>query len=445
MQLILSFSAIFIAWIWVDYFRMIDIYEREKPVFFFITFLLGMLSVFIALIGEGAVDSSSFKPSGGFAGDLLYCFLGIGVIEEFAKLVPFLIMLTLFKKEINEPVDYFIYIAISALGFSAAENILYFLKHGPSIVLGRSILSTFTHIFSTSLIACGFIIYKYRTHRHPIGLFLLFFGLASLSHGFFDFWLLHESTRPIGLLVDILYFFITISVFATILNNALNYSTFFSYKKVVNSQLVVRRMLLYYIIVLAIQMTASVLDQSQPGIEVFSLPSSVAIGLIILVAVLRLSRFKLIPGRWNSVRIELPFKIILHDPKGNMIFKIAVKGDSFNETYVNAFYEENFFLVNIPAKRSTTAEFSQAYIEKKLFLGKDETYYLAKVYEPDGAAFRYRLLRPKTTDITLRKNKYPIVAVLNFDDVPDLDKPSTQPVDFVFENWAYLRPLQVSQ
>jgi RsiW-degrading membrane proteinase PrsW (M82 family) len=441
MQLVLSFLAIFIAWIWVDYFRMIDIYEREKPIFFLITFLLGMCAVSIALAGEGAVEASTFKPTGSFLGDLVYCVIGIGAIEEFAKLVPFIIILILFKKEVNEPVDYFIYIAISALGFSACENILYFLKHGPSIVLGRSILSTFTHIFSTSLIACGFIIYKYRTHRHPVILFLLFFGLAALSHGFFDFWLLHDSTRPIGLLVDILYFFITISVFATVLNNALNYSTFFSYKKVVDSQLVVRRMLIYYIIVLAIQVAMSVTGATPAGIDALFLPSSVAIGFIIVVAVLRLSRFKLIPGRWNSVKIEIPFRIILHDPEGNRRFKIIVKGDSFNESHVNAFYEEDFLLVNIRTGNGPVIAENRAFIEKKLFLYKDETYYLAKVFVEDGISFKYRLLKPKTTDITLKKNKYPIVAVLNFDDMPDYDNPSTRPGDLIFENWAYLKPI----
>jgi RsiW-degrading membrane proteinase PrsW (M82 family) len=441
MQFLLSFLAVFIAWIWVDYFRMIDIYEREKPIYFFITFLLGMAAVLIAFIGEGAVESSSFRPTGGFVGDLLYCVLSIGVIEEFAKLVPFIIILMLFKKEVNEPIDYFIYISISALGFSAAENILYFLNHGPSIVLGRSILSTFTHIFSTSLIACGFIIYKYRRHRHPVALFLFFFGLAALSHGFFDFWLLHESTRPLGLLVDILYFFITISVFATILNNALNYSTFFSFKKVINSQLVVRRMLIYYIIVMAIQIAMSVAGGGSSGIEVIFLPSSLAIGFIIVVAVLRLSRFKLIPGRWNSVKIEMPFRVILHDHEGNLTFKIAVRGDSFNESYVNAYYEENFLLVNVSSRKNTTDEYNRAYIEKKLFLYKDETYYLARIYDQDGNSFKYRLLKPKTTDITLKKNRFPIVAVLNFDYVPDYEKPSTRPGDFVFENWAYLKPV----
>ena len=33
--------AVFIAWIWVDYYRLIDIYENEKLNYFILTFVLG--------------------------------------------------------------------------------------------------------------------------------------------------------------------------------------------------------------------------------------------------------------------------------------------------------------------------------------------------------------------------------------------------------------------
>ncbi|MES2589880.1 MAG: hypothetical protein V4622_12955 [Bacteroidota bacterium] len=41
------FISIFIAWIWVDYFRLIDIYEKDKLKFIIPTFILGGASVYI--------------------------------------------------------------------------------------------------------------------------------------------------------------------------------------------------------------------------------------------------------------------------------------------------------------------------------------------------------------------------------------------------------------
>jgi hypothetical protein len=87
-------------------------------------------------------------------------------------------------------------------------------------------------------------------------------------------------------------------------------------------------------------------------------------------------------------------------------------------------------------------EFNQlAYIEKKLFLHNDETYYLGKIFNPDGSGtFSYRLLKPKTTDVTMKKDKYPIVAVLNFDNVYDFENSRNRVSDFVFESWAFIKP-----
>jgi RsiW-degrading membrane proteinase PrsW (M82 family) len=437
------FISVFIAWIWVDYFRLIDIYERESPVYFIITFLLGGASVLIVLFTEQLLSSSPFVINGTFINDFLYCVFRIGAVEEFAKFIPFLIVLLLFRKQINEPVDYFVYLAISALGFSAIENILYFDNHGPQLIISRSILSTLGHVFDTSLIACGFILYKYKTHRYPLFTLLGFFLLASLAHGFYDFWLIFEGTKEGGFLITILYFFFTISIFATILNNALNNSNFFSYKKVVDSKKVGDRLLFYYALVFGIQ-TIMVTIQKGAGFAFTGfLGSLFTTGFIVIIAVIRLSRFKLIKDRWNRIKIELPFRIILYTSTGDFTFRIRIKGESFNEVYVNAFYEE-YFLMFPFSKKNSGMEFNQvAYIEKKLFLYNDETYYLGKIFNNDrSGTFSYRLLKPKTTDVTMKKDKYPIVAVLNFDSVRDFENSGNRVSDFVFESWAFIKPME---
>lgn len=146
--------AVFIAWIWVDYYRLIDVYEKDSLKYFLITFCLGCASVFIVFgLDRFVLDHSGFDLNGHFVNDFLYSVFRIGAVEEFAKLVPFLIMYSLFKKRFNEPIDYLAFICTSALGFSAVENVLYFNNYGPYIINSRAILSTVGHMFDTALIA----------------------------------------------------------------------------------------------------------------------------------------------------------------------------------------------------------------------------------------------------------------------------------------------------
>ncbi len=177
--------AIFIAWIWVDYYRLIDVFESEKLSYFILTFLLGASSVFIVLgINRYFLDQFNFELNGEFVNDSFYSVFKVGVVEEFAKLVPFLILLAFFRKQLNEPIDYLAFICISALGFSAAENVMYFQKHGPDIITGRAILSTVGHMFDTALIGYGIMRYHFYSKKYGVFRLLAFFFLAALSHGF---------------------------------------------------------------------------------------------------------------------------------------------------------------------------------------------------------------------------------------------------------------------
>ncbi len=431
-------TALFIAWIWIDYFRMIDIYERESLAYFLITFILGSLSVIIVFALDPVIALTNLSLKGTFINDFLFCFIRIGIPEEFAKMVPFIIMYAIFRRQINEPVDYFVYFAVSALGFSAVENVMYFTKHGPDLIIARSILATLGHIFNTSLIAWGFITFKYKTHRRPIYYLFIYFTAAALAHGFYDFWLLYEGVGHLGIFITILYFFFTISIFATILNNALNNSNFFSYKKVIDSRAVARKMLLYYLFVFIAQIILVSAVNNAVTAARGTIASLLTTGFIVVIAVVRLSRFKLIPGRWNKVRLELPFKI-RYDALP--LIKIQIKGETFNEVYVNAFYEEYFLLFPLSDKNRESETYFTGYIEKKLFLGKDEIYYLGRIFQAgDSTNFVYKLLKPKTTDITLKRNKYPIVAILDFKQTPDQLISSESVTGFTLESWACIKP-----
>lgn len=437
--------AFFIAWIWVDYYRLIDIYESESLKYFILTFFLGCSSVFIVFtLTPLLFGPFNFQLNGNFFNDFLYCVFKIGAMEEFAKTIPFLIIYLLLKKQLNEPIDYLAFISVSALGFSATENVLYFYQHGESIIEGRAILSTVSHMFNTSLIAYGIIQYKYNNKKNGIFGVILFFFLAALSHGFFDFWLLFEGTKAIGWLVTILYFFITISMFASILNNAINNSAFFSYKKAIDSHKVAKRLLTYYGIVFLMQFALIALHKNVVY-AIANLTGSIFFtGFIVIVTCLRLSRFKLIQNRWDNIKIEFPFSFYQSDPSGikSSRLKISVKGESYNEAYISVFYEEYFFLNPLSNNNTYLGKYKLSYIEKKIFLKNDETFYIAKVFHTDETgAHETLVLKPKTVDVTMVNEKYPIVAVFIIEGEYTIENISSQnQKDFKFKEWAFIKP-----
>jgi RsiW-degrading membrane proteinase PrsW (M82 family) len=408
-----SVIAIFIAWIWVDYFRLIDVYEKEKLIYFIITFVLGGSSVMVVLtLHELLVVPTGAVLTGNFLNDFLYSTLAIGAIEETAKLIPFLFALLLYKKEINEPLDYLVFICISALGFSAVENVLYFKTHGAELINGRAILSTVGHMFDTALIAYGIILYKYHPKKYSWWIMVLFFAFAALSHGFYDVWLLYEGTRNWGFLITIVYFLFTISWFAVILNNALNNSPFFTYKKIINSGLVVKRMLLYYVAVFGIALfTVSYYSGIQSALVNFMM-SIATTAFVVIVTCFRMSRFELIKGRWERLQLQLPFALESATTGKGFTFKI--RGDSYNEASINRFFHEYFYLQPLSENDSYLGKTKLAYIEKKLFLKGTTTYYLARVYLSNNlnSEYEYVMLKPKTQGTMFKRDFIPIVGVM---------------------------------
>lgn len=437
-----TLTAVFIAWIWVDYYRLIDIYEKESLKYFIITFLLGCLSVLFVLgVDSYLIKDYLFTLNGNFLNDFLYCVINIGMIEELAKLIPFLIVYKLFRNQINEPIDYLVFISISALGFSAVENILYFYKYGPEIINSRAILCSVSHMFSSSLVAYGIIKYKYHPNKKNILSIPIFFALASISHGFYDFWLISEGTTG-WWMVTIFYFMITISIFASILNNSLNNSSFFTYKKVINSTKVSLRLISYYGLVFLIQFAFLVYKEN--FMYAFSdLTASIfTTGFVIIITCERLSRFKLIQHRWNKVNIELPFSFGAGDPFGmtSSVFRIQIKGDPYSESQISEYYEEFFHLTPLTKRKTYIGNTRIAYIEKKLFLKNDESFYLTKLfYSNDDDKHELLLIKPKRKGETMVNDKYPIVAVLKIDHLDDYTDVNLTIKDFKFQEWAFIK------
>lgn len=434
-------TAIFIAWIWVDYYRLIDIYESERLKYFILTFFLGAASVYIVFgINYYLLDATQFNMNGGFIQDFIYCVFRIGVLEEFAKLIPFVIIYLLFKKEVNEPIDYVSYICIGALGFSAAENVLYFSNYGAHIISGRAILSTVGHMMFAAFTAYGIILYKYKKSKYGVFIILFYFFIGSLSHGIYDFWLMHQAVQPLGYIITVLFFLESISLFAIILNNALNHSSFFSYKFVINTDRVTKRLLVYYIIVFGVQFSMLTYERGfNRTLESIGFNTFLT-AFIIVVCSFRFSRFKLIKGRWFPLKLELPIyyrKVDLY-LNSSSSYRLSIRGERYNEIYLNNYYEENLWLNPLNKKKSYLKTSKKAFIERKLFLHRDETYYLTKLYlDSSESRYEYVLLKPKLIGKRFTEKRSPIVAVLQLKEFVDFEDPNLNMKDFKFLEWAY--------
>ena len=217
--------AILLAWSW--FLHRLDMFEPEKLVWVIVALAGGMLSAFGSTILYGWLHwDLGFSEGGGFWNDLVYCIFGIGLVEEGVKIIPVLLLIR-FSRQVDESIDFLIYASLCALGFSFIENILYFDEYSLDIINERGMLCSIGHMFYTSLACYGFVLARYRRWGNPFGNFFLFFLLACVYHGLYDFFLITDSIPKTWMLLSIALGLAEPVFYVRMLNNALNQSEFF--------------------------------------------------------------------------------------------------------------------------------------------------------------------------------------------------------------------------
>ena len=255
--------SLFASFIWVDYLRRIDVYEREHWLPLAFVFFGGACSVvLIHEINENFLNNLNFHVNGDLLNDYLYCFAIIGIPEEFVKYLPLLIVLLFFPRLITEPIDVIIYSSASAVGFACVENVMYMNSYGADVLISRSILCIISHMMFASIAAYGIVLFRYKKSQFKYILPLFYFILAALAHGFYDLWLLNDR-MPFNFLFSLIFYMLLVSIYSTIINNCLNNSPEFSNKKAVNSTKIQKRLALYYAILVV--MIIIVAQIEEPG------------------------------------------------------------------------------------------------------------------------------------------------------------------------------------
>ena len=193
--------------IYVGFVRRFDRAHPEPLGLVAITFVLGALSAELAGLAEwGFMKLSPWtNPQlltfGGQAKALPLSTLGfallVGVPEEGAKLLATVYATR--RREFDEPVDGVVYGVVAALGFAAAENIVYFAsgRVSATLVVGRAFTAIPVHVFLSGLwgyaLGAKLVDKKYRI--------LPWFLAAALLHGGYDAAMSTDSGFAIGLLV----------------------------------------------------------------------------------------------------------------------------------------------------------------------------------------------------------------------------------------------------
>ncbi|MFT4521906.1 MAG: RsiW-degrading membrane proteinase PrsW (M82 family) [Bacteroidia bacterium] len=432
------FIALFIAWIWLDYFRLIDIYDKTKLIYLIPSFALGACAPFVLLLLHKTVPTFfPFVENTDWSNNILFYFYQVSVWEELLKFSAFLLILGAFRNQFREPIDYIAFMAVIALGFSATENVMYFLSRGPGIITGRAVLTSVSHMFDSCLIAYAFVLHRFHPKKYSPLIYVGFFALAVISHGIYDYWLWIEG----GFMLTLFYFFITVSWFAAIMNNALNNSSYFSYKQSIDPPPLAFRLLAYYLIVVGLQLIVQWQVDGPVKAIAMIFANLLSFGMIFIIICVRLARFKLILGRWFKFRVELPFTLgAFNFLTGASTFRIQVKGSGHEEAVMNKFWDEFITIHPVSSRSSGLAGSTLAYVSDLAFLMFDEVYYEIRLYESDErSGYETYLIKPKMWGTSEMSGKHPIVALIDKKDALDWKNAENTMDQFNFLEWVYVK------
>ncbi|WP_241972931.1 PrsW family intramembrane metalloprotease [Rathayibacter tanaceti] len=176
--------------------RWVDRWEPEPPLGLWFAFLWGAagsvaISLLVDLGVQIAVYASGQQPSGS---DFVGAVIQAPLVEESAKGLGVLLVLLIWRRTFDGPVDGIVYAAVVASGFAFVENVLYF---GTALVEGglgslavtfflRGVLSPFAHVLFTACTgaALGFASNRPAVARLPLA--LLGLALAAFLHALWN-------------------------------------------------------------------------------------------------------------------------------------------------------------------------------------------------------------------------------------------------------------------
>lgn len=208
----LILSGILPAILWLLFWLREDRFKPEPIGLLILTFIGGALAVFLVLPLESFVKNFNLGPN-----EHLLVFAAIEEIAKFS--VVFLIDFS--SPYLDEPIDYAVYLITGAIGFSAAENVLFLLEptlqQDISFVIETGILrfvgATVLHTILAAVlgIIIGFVFYKSK--RTKMLFWILGLGVVIILHTFFNYFII-KYVEINGLLTLAILWLVTLFIIA---------------------------------------------------------------------------------------------------------------------------------------------------------------------------------------------------------------------------------------
>lgn len=302
-------ASLIVVFVWLCYLYYINVFKKTKWLLVTILFLAGALFSFSTPLLSNIVNYTfNFYLNGHAANDFIYCVIGIGLIEEFLKILPLLLVLK-FVLKTSDPIEILVYASASALGFAFIENIIYF-SHSLQNIGARAFSSTVLHMFLSSTCIYLFIYFHFRKGKSA-GLYILpGLLIASVLHGFYDFWLINDSVNIFSFL-SMVFVIISIFVWIMMINNCLNISSAFHYEKQfsINQSTILLLTGLTAVILLEFVLTA--IDSGAHFANESLKYSMLGGGYLLVVLSTNLSKIDLAKDHWEKIDL-FPFRKILN-------------------------------------------------------------------------------------------------------------------------------------
>jgi RsiW-degrading membrane proteinase PrsW (M82 family) len=430
-------SAIVSVIVWIDYFRRIDVFEPERIRYLIIALLIGCGTPYFSILMYEFHDTIGFALNGKPLNDLVYSILGIGLTEELSKLVGVIIVFQILKKQVNESIDYLIYAGMVALGFALVENTMYIGRYGIDIITDRSFYSVLEHIINTSIITYGYCRFKIFNRGNHFTNTIIAFLTAISSHGLFDYFIMNPSFHYVAPVLVILVYLIGINFWITMLNNAINFSSYFNYSKIHYSGSIFYRLLLWYFFTMLI----GIFYKTYTKGFIFALSDSFTAvfsnGFLFVLVILRVSRFKIYKNFYQLITVKLPFFITKNNDEDFSIFNlvdIKIRGENSHEYFLTAKIGQMIDISPINPKKSFLEKTVTVKVSDKLFFDGDTTVYLVE-FTDEGMNNRF-YLKPKTRGKTKIEDAYPINELLH-DETPESFPTKISELKFV--EWVYVK------
>ena len=157
-------------------------------------FLLGIVSTWVTVYLIYVYRHFGFDEGETSLSQAIYCFAGIGLREEFAKILCFLPLIPWVMKRGNS-LSYLLVASCVGIGFAAEENINYFTSSLGSAVSGRFLTANFLHLALTGLAGqaiCQAIAFP-RTHG--TNAFAIFIAAVTV-HGLYNAFIIVDVLMP---------------------------------------------------------------------------------------------------------------------------------------------------------------------------------------------------------------------------------------------------------